>query len=133
MNFWNSKSLTALVLLATTAMESSCTTKVRDAETTFKIESVDAALDQYFLDCGHYPGTNAGLSALISNSGEVGWKGPYLSAPGQGQANLLVDEWGTQLLYDLRGRSPVVISAGPDRRFGTKDDLSVRSKRERND
>lgn len=35
----------------------------------------------------------------------------------------LVDPWGTVIVYRYSGDEPTVISAGPDREFGTADDV----------
>lgn len=35
----------------------------------------------------------------------------------------LVDPWGTIIVYRCSGDDPTVISAGPDRAFGTEDDI----------
>jgi hypothetical protein len=35
----------------------------------------------------------------------------------------LVDPWGTVIVYRYSGDDPTVISAGPDREFGTVDDI----------
>ena len=35
----------------------------------------------------------------------------------------LVDPWGTVIVYSLSGDVPTVMSAGPDREFGTEDDI----------
>ena len=42
--------------------------------------------------------------------------GPYVR-------RLPTDAWGTVLNYELDDEFPVVISAGPDRTFGTPDDI----------
>ncbi len=40
--------------------------------------------------------------------------------------HLLVDEWGTSIRYVAAGAAtPTVLSAGPDRVFGTADDLTL--------
>jgi general secretion pathway protein G len=43
-----------------------------------QIELFGAALDNYRLDVGTYPPTEAGLKALQTNPGAEGWDGPYL-------------------------------------------------------
>ncbi len=46
---------------------------------TIQIESLDGALDLYFLDLGRYPTTAQGLAALVQRPGGAsGWNGPYL-------------------------------------------------------
>lgn len=44
-----------------------------------QISALDKALEQYRLDTGHYPTTEQGLSALITQpAGERRWDGPYM-------------------------------------------------------
>src|SRR5258706_13207414 len=44
-----------------------------------QIDALDKALDQYRLDTGHYPATDAGLAALVARpANEPRWNGPYL-------------------------------------------------------
>lgn len=48
---------------------------------TAKLQLADlgAALDLYYLDVGSYPGTQEGLQALLSSSGNSDkWNGPYM-------------------------------------------------------
>jgi general secretion pathway protein G len=42
------------------------------------IARLGLVLDSYRLDVGSYPSTSQGLNALITDSGEDGWDGPYL-------------------------------------------------------
>jgi general secretion pathway protein G len=65
---------------------------------TIQIESLDGALDLYFLDLGRYPTTAQGLAALVQRPGGVsGWNGPYLK-----NGNVPNDPWGRPYVY----RSP---------------------------
>ncbi len=45
-----------------------------------QIDALGKALDQFRLDTGHYPTTEAGLNALVARpSNEPKWDGPYLT------------------------------------------------------
>jgi general secretion pathway protein G len=79
------------------------------------IGAVCVALDMYEVDNGKYP---AALQGLLTASGEPNWNGPYL------KGSLPADAWGTALQYNLKEDSYVVTSAGPDRNFGTEDDIT---------
>jgi hypothetical protein len=98
---------------------------VTESQTSFQVRDVGTALGAYFVDCGHYPAEETGLDALIANHGEPGWNGPYLMN-NQNSTNLFVDQWGRPLSYRLEGDLPNVISSGPDKTFGTKDDIANR-------
>jgi general secretion pathway protein G len=52
--------------------------KSKQAAAQAQIELFGAALDNYRLDVGQYPATEAGLKALQTNPGAEGWDGPYL-------------------------------------------------------
>jgi len=70
------------------------------------LKQVEAALDAYAADSGDYP---ADLEMLVPR---------FL--PGSG---FLVDPWGTRLrLERSEPRNLSLVSAGPDRAFGTGDD-----------
>ncbi|MBU4428849.1 MAG: type II secretion system protein GspG [Verrucomicrobia bacterium] len=82
------------------------------------LNSFKTAIQQYTKDCGSPPSETFGLSALMTNSGGVsGWAGPYLKWKED------ADAWGTPYRYKLIDGKPVVISAGPDKNFETRDDL----------
>ncbi len=69
-------------------------TKIAQAQ----IASLEKALDQYRLDVGAYPTTEAGLNALTVKPQDVErWQGPYLkrAAP--------LDPWGKPYLYKAPG------------------------------
>jgi general secretion pathway protein G len=83
---------------------------------TIQVESLEGALDLYFLDLGRYPTTAQGLAALVQRpGGSSGWNGPYLK-----NGNVPNDPWGHPYLY----RSPSehgpyeIISLGADGQEG---------------
>jgi len=58
----------------------------------------EKALDQYRLDCGHYPTTEQGLAALmVKPADEPRWAGPYLSKA------LPQDPWHHDYVYKAPG------------------------------
>ena len=62
-----------------------------------QIDALQKALDQYRIDIGRYPGTEAGLAALNSKpAAEPKWAGPYLAKA------VPKDPWGRDYVY----RSP---------------------------
>ena len=63
-----------------------------------QIDALEKALDQYRLDTGHYPASEAGLSALMEKpQNEAKWGGPYL------KKNVPLDPWGRPYVYKLPG------------------------------
>lgn len=63
-----------------------------------QIDAFEKALDQYRLDVGRYPPTEAGLAALVSKpANESKWAGPYLK---KGVPN---DPWGRPYAYKSPG------------------------------
>jgi len=63
-----------------------------------QIDAFGKALDAYRIDTGHYPTTEQGLAALITQpSNEAQWAGPYL------QKNIPPDPWGHQYVYKQPG------------------------------
>lgn len=71
------------------------------------LQQVEAALDSYADENGGYP---ADLEVLVPR---------FLP-----RADFLVDPWGTRLRLEKDGtRGPSLVSAGPDRAFGTGDDI----------
>ena len=83
------------------------------------ISAITVALDNYKSYVGAYPPEGSTLDALVTNSGVKGWAGPYLRGD-----HMPKDAWGNDFRYHLNNGVPLVISAGPDGKFGTADDLS---------
>lgn len=91
-----------------------------------QIESFEKALDQYRIDTGHYPDTNAGLVALfVQPRDEANWHGPYL------KKGIPVDPWNTAYIYKSPGndgREYEIMSYGGDKaENGTGEDADVTS------
>lgn len=63
-----------------------------------QIVALGKALDQYRLDCGHYPASELGLTSLTERpASEPKWDGPYL------QQAAPVDPWGKPYVYIMPG------------------------------
>ena len=61
-----------------------------------QLDGLGKALDQYRLDTGHYPGTEAGLAALVARpANEPKWDGPYLVK------GVPLDPWENQYVYSI--------------------------------
>ena len=88
--------------------------KVKTAK--IQIESLESALDLFFLDAGRYPTSSEGLSALIQRPGSVAvWNGPYL------KGNMVPnDPWGAPYIYRSPGQhgSYDIVSHGTNQRDG---------------
>lgn len=74
------------------------------------------ALDAFKVDCGRFPTTGEGLAALVDDPHLDGWKGPYV-------LKLKDDPWKHPFQYVSDGSSIKLLSAGPDRKAGTPDDI----------
>jgi len=91
-----------------------------------QLEQLGVALDAYRLHIGHYPTSQAGLSALWEKpaGAPASWGGPYL------RKAVPLDPWGNQYLYSSPGavnrESYDLISLGADgRRGGTGEAADV--------
>jgi general secretion pathway protein G len=71
--------------------------KSKQAAAQAQIEMFGAALDNYRLDVGQYPATEAGLKALQTNPGVDGWDGPYL------RKDVPDDPWRRAYVYRAPG------------------------------
>ncbi len=81
--------------------------KTKQALLPSQLQQVEAALDSYAAEQMNYPGS---LDELVPQ---------YLS-----QADFLVDPWGTPLRLEKGvAQNPFLVSAGPDREYGTLDDI----------
>jgi type II secretion system protein G len=83
--------------------------------------SVALAIRLFELDTGGYPTQEQGLASLFTNPGLGGWSGPYLETQ-----EIPLDPWDTPYQYEKTDSAFSVQSAGPDRQFGTSDDVNVR-------
>ncbi len=83
--------------------------------------SLSLSLDLFEYDCGRYPSSDEGLSALVTDPGISGWKGSYIKGA------LSRDPWGNHYLYSLNPEDPSrysLTSNGPDGQTGTNDDIT---------
>src|ERR1700704_6156236 len=63
-----------------------------------QIDAIEKALDQYRIDTGHYPGSEAGLASLVTApQAEARWSGPYL------RKGVPLDPWGHPYVYKQPG------------------------------
>lgn len=63
-----------------------------------QIDAFEKALEAYRLDTGHYPQSEQGLAALVTQpAGESKWQGPYLKKA------LPFDPWGKVYIYKQPG------------------------------
>ena len=63
-----------------------------------QMDAIEKALDQYRLDTGRYPNTEAGLNALVTKpQNEPRWNGPYL------RKAVPNDPWGKPYIYKIPG------------------------------
>lgn len=85
-----------------------------------QIESFEKGLDQYRIDTGHYPTTDAGLSALIVQpANETNWHGAYL------KKGIPADPWNHAYIYTSpgnNGREYDIVSYGGDGQQGGTDE-----------
>ncbi len=93
--------------------------KAKRAGAAAQIRSLMTALDSYRLDCGHYPGTDQGLEALVTppSSGTCRnyQEGGYLSG------NVPLDPWGSPYVYlspGLQNEDYTIESYGADGQEG---------------
>lgn len=90
------------------------------------VSNLKNALDQFEIDNGRYPTTAEGLDALVHQpKGLTTWTSKSID-------EVPVDKWGTAFHYqgpDTLGPGEYnIISAGPDRVFGTADDIDKNSR-----
>lgn len=88
-----------------------------------QLVGLEKALDQYRLDTGRYPGTEAGMAALNERpQNEPKWDGPYL------KGDLPADPWGRPYIYRVPGEKSEydLLSLGRDgRQGGTGPDADI--------
>jgi general secretion pathway protein G len=80
-----------------------------------QMDALAKAIDQYRLDTGVFPTTDAGLKVLVQKpDGMPRWQGPYL------QKEAPADPWGRPYIYRLSpdGASYELMTLGKDGRAG---------------
>jgi len=99
------------------------------------ISSLEAALSMYGTDFGDYPVSDGEGSGILVKllQGPVdnnNWKGPYMRfrLEDMDRDDNILDAWKTPITYeypqDVYSNVPyILVSAGPDRRFETDDDI----------
>ena len=101
------------------------TTRIKEATAALKL-----ALDMYFSEYGSFPqGNNERVMAQLlgNNPKPISFlSGLHITTNRIGQ---LLDPWETPFEIDVSGSFLTVISAGPDGRFGTADDLGRKTMR----
>lgn len=90
-----------------------------------QIVAFEKALDQYRLDTGRYPPTEAGLTVLVNKpANDPKWGGPYLKKA------VPADPWGRPYIYKSPGEHGEydLLSLGKDGRpGGSGDDADITS------
>lgn len=125
----------ALLVSAAVPMYRKSRVRALVVKTESLISSLEAGLSCYGTDLGDYPEFDGeGSSILVEQlQGPVEsrhWKGPYMrfKSDDVDKNNNVLDAWKTPLSYmypqDIHSNVPyMIVSAGPDRRFGTDDDI----------
>ncbi|MCS7181273.1 MAG: type II secretion system protein GspG [bacterium] len=105
------------------------------AKTKAIINTIEAALSLYETDFGDYPHNNDNGSEIIVKllQGPIEsdkWNGPYIRFKKEeiDENGNILDAWKNPIIYkypqiEYSNVPFLLISAGPDRRFGTKDDI----------
>jgi len=131
--------ITTAIILSLAALSMPALMKARTkgtlAKTAATIAALETALSMYESDLGDYPaadGTGCAqlITALRGPVAEPRWKGPYMrfrEAELDTGGNLL-DHWQTSFSYAYPqtahpGTPFTIASAGPDKLFGTADDI----------
>lgn len=88
-----------------------------------QIANFGTVLDAFEVDNGYYPKGKDGLVDLVQRPRDAqNWRGPYL------KQDIPKDPWGNAYVYECPGRqnedSYDLMSAGPDGRAGTEDDIT---------
>ncbi len=87
-----------------------------------QISNLEMALDAFEVDNGYYPKSGALNDLVDAPANATSWKGPYL------KKGVPPDPWGSTYTYEYPGKHTAngydIMSAGPDGRFGTDDDIN---------
>lgn len=95
---------------------SDVSSRERDRMAMRSLVTLYVALTNFNADCGRYPTSDEGLSALVSNPGLTTWQGPYIDL-------LRDDPWQNPYCYSNAAGVIRMQSLGPDGHPGTEDDI----------
>jgi general secretion pathway protein G len=94
--------------------------------------SFSSSLEQYKNIGGKYPSTSQGLEALVRKPSSSPRPRDWVQSLDDEEA--LYDPWDTLYKYEYPGSKdpsrPEIISAGPDKQFGSEDDMSSQKERQ---
>jgi general secretion pathway protein G len=96
------------------------TQEAKVTATKTQISNLKAALDLFEHDNDRFPSSDEGIAALVSNPSNMPNWHKYLE-------QMPLDSWGNQFQYrqpGSNGKDYDIVSAGPDGREGTADDIS---------
>jgi len=79
------------------------------------IRAIESALDLYYIHCGRYPES---LALMLKENVATG-----LNCLKSTLTRIPIDPWGNPFRVEINNSFPVVLSAGPDMRYGTEDDV----------
>ena len=115
----------AIVLILTSTVGFMAMRSLEKAKTTgarTQIDSFSLALEAYYIDCGTYPTTEQGLSALFKKPDTEPtsdyWNGPYITK------DVPKDPWGHEYVYENPGKEGQpygITSYGADGKEGGDD------------
>ena len=120
-------SLAAMLLLAgwliVTPRYVSDPHEAKENSARIQIAAFHTGVDVFQADMGRLPTTHEQLACLLeAPSGATNWQGPYFR-------EIPLDPWGRSYLFrpqPERGPNAYqILSAGPDGRFGTEDDITA--------
>ncbi|MCP4547234.1 MAG: prepilin-type N-terminal cleavage/methylation domain-containing protein [bacterium] len=76
--------------------------RAREDATLTEMELIRIGLQDYFDDIGAFPAEGTGLAALISDTGDANWRGPYLEYTSDNPIQAITtDAFGNPYIYDL--------------------------------
>ncbi len=106
------------ILLISQARRHAVDKPVRSPRNTVALELLNlrVALELFSRDCGEYPSSAEGLTALVRNPGTDRWAGPYVVL-------IKNDPWSTPYYYDTDSTNVVLFSCGPDGQPHSPDDV----------
>jgi general secretion pathway protein G len=87
-----------------------------------KMETIETAIANFYMDCGRYPDDSEGLNALLAAPADLEekWRGPYV------KQSQLLDPWGNPYIYVAEGEvnpgSFDLMSYGADGESGGEGD-----------